>query len=75
MSIGKLSFITTAIAVVLAAVNVIIHAVKHSDSMLWPMILLGLMVAAFVFSLFVLSNEKKSDSDTDDGDDDCDDDE
>lgn len=57
MSVSKLSFIVTAAAVVLAAINVIIRAVQHSP-MLVPMILLGVMVAAFIFSLIVISGEK-----------------
>ena len=61
MSIAKLSFIVTAAAVVLAAINVIIRATTPDQSMLWPMILLAITAAAFLFSLVVISG-KKSDT-------------
>ncbi|MBQ5889326.1 MAG: hypothetical protein IIW73_00015 [Clostridia bacterium] len=58
MSIAKLSFIVTAAAVVLAAINVIIRATTPDRSMLLPMILLGVTAAAFLFSLVVISGKK-----------------
>ena len=58
MSISKLSFIVTAAAVVLAAINVIIRATTPDQSMLWPMILLAITAAAFLFSLVVISGKK-----------------
>lgn len=62
MSVSKLSFVITAAAVVLAAINVIIRATQHA-SMLVPMILLGVMVAAFIFSLIVISGKKEKPQD------------
>lgn len=62
MSVSKLSFVITAAAVVLAAINVIIRATQHV-SMLVPMILLGVMVAAFIFSLIVISGKKEKPQD------------
>lgn len=58
MSIPKLSFVITAAAVVLAAINVILRATSHDQSMLWPMILLVVTVVAFLFSLVVISGKK-----------------
>ena len=64
MSISKLSFIVTAAAVVLAAINVIIRATTPDQSMLWPMTLLVVTAVAFLFSLVVISG-KKGDKKTD----------
>lgn len=61
MNIVKLSFLVTAIAVVLASVNVIIRATQSEISMLPSLILLGFTVAAFVFSLIVINNSNKKD--------------
>ncbi len=58
MSISKISIITTAVAVILASANVIIHAVKE-DSMTAPLIILGIVFAAFIFSVIVVGNKKK----------------
>lgn len=58
MSISKLSFIVTAAAVVLAAINVIIRATTPDQSMLWPMTLLVVTAVAFLFSLVVISGKK-----------------
>ncbi|GEM_PF-4474514 len=61
MNIVNLSFVVTAIAVVLASVNVIIRATQSETSMLPSLILLGFTVAAFVFSLIVINNSNKKD--------------
>lgn len=61
MNIVKLSFVVTAIAVVLASVNVIIRATQSDISMLPSLILLGFTVAAFVFSLIIINNSNKKD--------------
>lgn len=68
MSISKLSFVVTAAAVVLAAINIILRATSHDQSMLWPMVLLVGTVVAFLFSLFVISGkkgDKKADTEKD----------
>ncbi len=63
MNISKISFIVTAVAVLLASANVIIHAVRN-DNMVSSLIILALVFAFFVFSVVVTGgkNKKKPDN-------------
>ncbi len=57
MNISKISFIVTALAVLLASANVIIRAVSNK-SMTSALIILGAMVAVFIFSVIVTGGNK-----------------
>ena len=63
MNISKISFIVTAVAVLLASANVIIHAVRN-DNMVSSLIILALVFAFFVFIVVVMGgkNKKKPDN-------------
>ena len=65
MNISKISFIVTAVAVLLASANVIIHAVRN-DNMISSLIILGLVFAFFIFSAVVTGSKKKNKTDNSD---------
>ena len=65
MNISKISFIVTAVAVLLASANVFIHAVRN-DNMISSLIILGLVFAFFIFSAVVTGGKKKNKTDNSD---------
>ena len=65
MNISKISFIVTAVAVLLASANVIIHAVR-TDNMVSSLIILALVFAFFVFSVVVTGGKNKMNPDNSD---------
>ncbi len=65
MNISKISFIVTAVAVLLASANVIIHAVRN-DNMVSSLIILALVFAFFVFSVVVTGGKSKKKPDNSD---------